>query len=320
LVALQGNVTTTANISGQFILGNGAFLTGISGTSTYGNANVADYLASGTNTANIVTTGNVQGAFVVGNGSALTNLPGANVTGAVAQATQAATANVANSVAGANVTGVVAQATQAATANVANSVAGANVSGTVSSATTAGTVTAAAQGNITSVGTLTALSVTGNIRTGNLEIIGGIVGSGASPAPYLSGFSSISTTGVSGNISASGNLLASGYVSAAGNVTADYFIGNGSQLTGLPAGYSNADVATYLASGTNTSNIVTTGNVQGAFVVGNGSALTNLPGANVTGAVAQPVSSNRTRRYFISAPPCCVRQQTLLESCMTHRT
>ena len=64
-----------------------------------------------------------------------------------------------------------------------SSLTGANVTGTVGSATTAATVTDAAQPNITSVGTLTSLS-------------------------------------------------------ASGNITGNYFLGNGSQLTGLPATYS----------------------------------------------------------------------------------
>ena len=69
-------------------------------------------------------------------------------------------------------------ATTSTTAATANAVAGANVSGTVAnatyatsagSATTAGTVTTNAQPNITSVGTLTNLSVSGNIIVaGNL--------------------------------------------------------------------------------------------------------------------------------------------------------
>jgi hypothetical protein len=100
-----------------------------------------------------------------GNGSGLSSIAGANVTGAVSFATTA------NAVAGANVSGAVSFAT------TANAVAGANVSGTVAnatfattagSATTAGTVTTAAQPNITSVGTLTSLSVTGNITGANV--------------------------------------------------------------------------------------------------------------------------------------------------------
>ena len=72
-----------------------------------------------------------------------------------------------------NLTGLASSATIAASAN---SVAGANVTGTVANATyatsagTAGTVTTAAQPNITSVGNLTSLTVTGNTSTGNLNV------------------------------------------------------------------------------------------------------------------------------------------------------
>jgi hypothetical protein len=65
-------------------------------------------------------------------------------------------------------------------------------------------------------------------------------------------------------------------ISVAGNITANYILGNGSQLTGLGATYSNSNVASYLGSGTNTSNIITTGNVSGGYILGNGSQLTGL--------------------------------------------
>ena len=82
-----GNVTTTANVSGNFILGNGRQLTGI--VSSYGNANVTALLGNlGSNTisgtGNITTTANVSGGYILGNGSQLTGLPAqygnANVT------------------------------------------------------------------------------------------------------------------------------------------------------------------------------------------------------------------------------------------------
>jgi hypothetical protein len=151
------------------------------------------YVANNVSTANIVVfaaqpnitsvgnltslrvNGSVTSTQYIGNGNALTNIPGANVVGAVTYATTAnavAGANVvgavtyattANAVAGANVSGAVALATLATTALA---VAGANVSGQVGNALVAGTVYTNAQPNITSVGTLSSLSVTGNARAG----------------------------------------------------------------------------------------------------------------------------------------------------------
>ena len=66
------------------------------------------------------------------------------------------------------------------------------------------------------------INTTGNITAGNLITSGAL---------YVA---NITTTGASGNIS------------GANYITANFFIGNGSQLTGLPAGYSNVQVSTYL--------------------------------------------------------------------------
>jgi hypothetical protein len=83
-----------------------------------------------------------------------------------------------------------------------------------------------------------------------------------------------------------------GDIETGGNVTADYFIGDGSQLTGLPASYNNSNVTTLLSNlGSNvisgTGNITTTANISGAFIKGNGSELTNLPAPTV----AQDITS-----------------------------
>ncbi|NBP16600.1 hypothetical protein EBU95_19790, partial [bacterium] len=63
-------------------------------------------------------------------------------------------------------------------------------------------------------------------------------------------FQSIRLSGalsVTGNITG-GNILTAGLISTTGNITGNYILGNGSQLTGLPATYSNTNVATFLAA------------------------------------------------------------------------
>jgi|694.fasta_scaffold01194_48 hypothetical protein len=138
---LSGGYPITVTTAAQPNITSVGTLTGL----TVGNATANAVFGNGTITLN--------SGLITGNGNGLSSIVGANVTGAVAFATTA------NAVAGANVSGAVAFAT------TANAVAGANVSGTVASATTAGTVTTAAQPNITSVGTLTSLAVTGALTT-----------------------------------------------------------------------------------------------------------------------------------------------------------
>ena len=182
-LSATGNVTSGNVISVGIVsaTGNitGSYILGngsqLTGVATsYGNANVAANLAAFGSNP-ISTTGNITAGYFIGNGVALTSITGANVTGTVANATYATSAG---------------------------------------SSTTAGTVTTAAQTNITSVGTLSSLSVTGN-------------------------------------------------------VTGNYILGNGSQLTGLPATYGNANVAANLAAfGSNP--ISTTGNITGGNLTTSG--------------------------------------------------
>ena len=94
-------------------------------------------------------------------------------------------------------------------------------------------------------------------------------------------------TNTAGNISAGNivvtNSIASDTVTAVGNITGSYFIGNGSQLTGITAGtsYTNANVEAYLPTYTGnlvslTGNVTTTANVSGNYFIGNGSQLTGI--------------------------------------------
>jgi hypothetical protein len=118
-------------------------------------------LTSLTVSGNITTT---AGRFI-GSGLGLTNVPGANVTGTVANATYATTA------------GSAATATSATTATTATTATSATSAGTASFATNAETsnranvVLGSAQPNITSVGTLTSLAVSGSLTRGGQDVI-----------------------------------------------------------------------------------------------------------------------------------------------------
>lgn len=119
-------------------------------------------------------------------------------------------------------------------------------------------------------------TISGNVTTQYVRISGGIISTGASPAPVISGFGSISTTGSAvneGNITASGNLVASrgAYITGnviAGNVLAsNYLFANGVNiLSTVTAGgtYSNANVAAYL-----TEQSITSANIGGSQTYAN---------------------------------------------------
>jgi hypothetical protein len=298
-----GSLNSTGNVSGANIVASANAVVGgintdnyryangvpVSFSGTYGNANVADFLDSFGSNA-IVTTGNITGGNFIGNGQSLTNLTGANVVGAVANATfatTAATANTANSVAGANVTGTVANATQADTANVANSVAGGNVTGQVANALVAGTVYVNAQPNITSVGTLTSLSVSGNVVGGNLNTAGNVSGS------YILGDGSQLTNlpvqpGTYGNSNVATFLAAFGSntISTTGNVTTG-------KLTVTSAGNTwsiNGDTLTTPDGGTWTSNTVS----HDEYINSSNGGYINIAALHANGVIASSLHLEQT--------------------------
>jgi len=89
--------------------------------------------------------------------------------------------------------------------------------------------------------------------------------------------------------------------STTGNITANYFIGNGSALTGLPATYGNSNVSAYLQ--VLTSDVSTTGNITGSYILGNGSQLSGLPATYGNANVANylPTFSGNITAQNISA-------------------
>ena len=239
-----GNISATGNVAGTYFIGNGSQLTGIAAGSTYGDANVVTLLA-GFGSNSISTTGNVTATSFFGNGAALTGI------------TVAAGTSIVNG-----------------TSNVAVALNGNTTVGV------AGTT----RGTFSSAG----LDVVGNIRTtGTISTVGSII----------SNVDIISTTDLSaggnanvaldmnagGNIDALGFITAGTTISAAGNITAgsgSFFLGNGSQLTGVTTTLGpTISVSGNITGGNiNTGGVVSaTGNVTGSYILGNGSQLTGLP-------------------------------------------
>jgi hypothetical protein len=105
-----------------------------------------------------------------------------------------------------------------------SAITGANVTGTVPLATSAGTVTTAAQPNITSLGTLSSLSVSGNANVGNIgatNLVGTLTTGTQTNITSLGTLSSLSVSGNAnvGNIGAT-NLVGTLSTASQTNITA----------------------------------------------------------------------------------------------------
>ncbi len=173
-----------------------------------------------------------------------------------------------------------------ASGNVPASQLDANFANVKASVDSAVVVTAEAQPNIRSVGTLSNLTVTGNVTAANF--IGTIVGN-VSNAVFATTAATV-TTASQPNITALGtltSLVSSGNIISGANISGSYILGNGSQLTGITGDYNNSNVTTLLSSfGSNT--ISTTGNITGGNFIGTiSNAVFATTAATVTTA-AQP--------------------------------
>ncbi len=160
-----------------------------------------------------------------------------------------------------------------------------------------GTLTTNAQPNITSVGTLTSLSVTGNVSAGNVsgtDVSGTTLGGTLTTAaqPNVTSVGTLTSLAVTGNASA-GNISTAGVITANGNITANYFIGNGSQLTGIDATaiqngsanvrtFANANVSISAAGNANIVVVTGTGaNIAGTLNATGNANVNNLGTAQV---------------------------------------
>lgn len=191
--------------------------------------------------------------------------------------------------------------------NVASAL-GATGTFAVANAATVGTTLSAA-GNITggNINTGGLVSATGNVRGGNIVSVASISGVGVTATGNITG----------NNISATNGITAGTTVSAAGNITAGsgaFFIGNGSQLTGLSAAVSvtkienGTSVVQIGASGGNanvsiggTSNVVVfaAGATSAFFSNAISVSAIDKTGSNAVGNIGS--SSNYFNRVFATA-------------------
>ena len=263
-----GNITSSGNISGTYILGNGAFLTGIVSGSTYSNSNVAAYLPTYTGnlvslTGNIITTANITAAYVLPQSNATTDL-GSNTL-------QWRSLYVSNN------TIYIGGVSVGVTANGQLSVGNATV-------VTEGT---SLSGNI---------ETTGNVSAGNLEITRDAVILGNLRVQGNTTYINVSDLIVEdkdiivgANASATltdlnGAGLQIGNISSGGNIT--FFYNSTSNTMALSHG---ANIANTVGV---TGNINASGNISGSYLLGNGSQLTGISSGGATIADDTTTNSN----------------------------
>ena len=251
-----GDISTAGNVYAGYLYGDGSNITGL-----YGNANVADYLANGSDATIVAIQGNVttlQGnvaniesnvSTLQGNVSAIngniTTLQGnvANIESNVATlqgnvvtltgnvvTLEGNVSNIEANIAtlqgqvysNANVSGFLPVYGGTLNANVLTSPGGEDI-----------LIQPGAAGNTVSYGNIspkfgstydlgTPSATWANVFADTVTVGSGLVAAVASPAPVINGFA---LTGIVGNLAL-----------ANGNVTANYFHGNGSQLTGITSG------------------------------------------------------------------------------------
>ena len=198
----------------------------------------------------------VRGNFFIGAGNNLSNIQGANVSGVVANATYAVSA---------------------------------------ASAGTAGTVTASAQSNITSVGTLSSLTVTANITSANANL-GNLVTANYSTAVLTTGAQpNITSVGTLGNLVVTSNVTSSN-----ANVTTLLTASNANITGNITAGNANITGNITVTNNANVSKVNATGNIIGANVNANTLVTapqlvvsTTVPGTLYNGSIAMDSANNR---------------------------
>ena len=295
-ITLSGNLTAAnANLGNlakaNFFQGDGSLLTNI-------NTGPFATIVNGTSNVRAFTNGNIT-TSVAGNANILVVTgTGANITG---------TANISGN---ANVGNIGAYA-GVFTANITTT---GNIyanSGIIGATSLVGTLTTATQTNITSVGTLGALTVTGKVTAGQLQGSGGnisnIQGANVSGAvAFATTANAVAAANVSGAVAfaTTANAVAGANVSgavafattanavAAANVSGTVATATTAATVTTAAQPNITSVGTLTGLGVNgTATAVNITANTGVFT-GNANGLTNVPGANVSGQVTSALNAN----------------------------
>ena len=183
------------------------------------------------------------------------------------------------------------------TASATGTITGGNIAtgGTVSATGTIDSSNTITGGNLATGGTA---SATGTITGGNLATGGTVSATSTVTGGNLATGGTASATGTitGGNINTAGN------VSATGNITGAYFIGNGSQLTGVTASSANAETltGTFLATNVVGSSLTSVGVLAGVSVTGT-AALANVTASGYVSAVGTVTAGNVNTGGAVSA-------------------
>jgi hypothetical protein len=295
-----GEITSFANVvasPGGFFIGDGGLLSNISGSGSYSNANVETYLPTYTGNLDsvdaITISGNItvnSGGFFIGDGGLLANVGGTgNAAGANTQI-------------------------QFNDSNAFNGSANFTFTNTASGIVTiGGEMVLTGNGTIATIGSNLLLQPAGNaiVEVAGRQWIYDLSGNLTVPAnsviaPASGNLTLGSATMTGGNVIIGANtLLANGNITAVGNITAQagaFFLGDGGLLSNVASAYGNAEVSTYLASGTDTAGIDTAGDIDagGNITAANiGNAATVLRGdggliSNISVAAGTQIVSGTT--------------------------
>lgn len=314
-ISTAGLVSAAGNVYGCVFVGNGAGLTNlvttVSGNSLTGtvlNANiVTSSLTSFGTLSQISVSGNIRSGNITNTGviSTAGNITGGNIDAAAHTGVRVAvTGNItgggvyslgvvsaAGAITGANITGANINTTGliSAAGNITGAYLNGDGSGITNLAVNANLLTgtylssSVVNSSLTTVGTLTSLSVSGNITAGN--IAGTLITAAQNNITSVGTLSSLNVTAnvAGGNLTTAGQVSATGNIrglylrstldiNAGGNVTATYFTGTGISVSGNITGGNIITTGSLSVPGNITSNNITTGNniTVGAGIVAEG--------------------------------------------------